>query len=153
MDLDSHQIGYFITQVGLAASSFGVSSTDITAIATALGEAFAVKCAPPTVIDPSQDPQLQSICLADDCPKTPTGECRLYGTSAGEPAVANATLAMGEGKNGTDTNGTSKTTGSQEPTTGPEPTKTGGPSGGTMIMVECWLAVLVGLATVFAFAL
>ncbi|KAL9128216.1 MAG: hypothetical protein Q9217_003062 [Psora testacea] len=154
MDLNTHQIGYFITQVGLAASSLGVSSTDIESVATALGEVFDVKCAPPTVIDPSQGPQLQSICLADDCPRASKGECGPYGTRAGEPSVANATLAMGQGKNTTtDTNGTIRATESKGPTTGPKPTKTGSPSEASVVVIECWLAVLVGIATISALAL
>ena len=153
MNLNYHEIGYFITQIGLAASSFGVSSADITSIAAALGEAFDVKCTPPTVVDPSQGPQLQSICLADDCPEAQEGDCGPYGPSAGKPIVANATLAMGDGKNGTDSNGTSKTTGSVGPTMEPKPTTMGSPSEARVVLVECWLAVLVGVATLFAFAL
>ena len=150
MNLDAHQIGYFITQVGLSASSFGVTVEDITAVATALGEAFDVKCAPPTIIDASQGPQLQSICLADDCPEAPKGDCAPYGTSAGEPVVANATLAMGEGKKETDTNGTMKSAGSP---TRPKPTKASKSSMGSAVAVEVWLGVIVGFATLFVFAL
>ena len=153
MNLDSHQIGYFITQVGLAASSFGVSTTDVTSVATALGEAFDVNCAPPTIVDPGQGPQLQAMCLAADCPKAPKGDCGPYGTSAGDPVVANATLAMGEGKNSTSGNSTAKATGGTGTTGGPKPTKTGASSMGSVVLVECWLAALIALATTFVFVL
>ncbi|KAL9104416.1 MAG: hypothetical protein Q9163_000621 [Psora crenata] len=153
MDLDSNQIGYFITQVGLAASSFGVTNADITAVATAVGDAFNMKCALPTIVDPSQGPQLQSICLADDCPEAPKGECRPYGASAREPIVANTTLATAAGKNATESNANTKASGSKGTMGGPKPTKTGAPNVGNAVLVECWLAVLVGVATLFAFAL
>ena len=153
MNLNAHQIGYFISQVGLSASSFGVSKDDIASVATALAEAFDVKCAPPTIIDSSQGPQLQSICLADDCPEAPKGDCAPYGTSAGEPLVANETLAMGEGKKGTDTNGTTKSTDSKGSPSGPKPTKASGKSVGNVMAVEMWLTVAVGIVTLLAFAL
>lgn len=36
MVLDPYQLGYFITQVGLSAASFGVAESDISAVAMAL---------------------------------------------------------------------------------------------------------------------
>lgn len=91
MDLDEHEVGYFITQVGLAAASFGVTTEDATAVGTTLNKIFGVRCAPATPVIPSQDPQLQSICVANSCPLSPGDTCAAYQPSF-EPAVANSTL-------------------------------------------------------------
>lgn len=91
MDLDENEVGYFITQVGLAATSFGVTVEDATAVGTTLGKIFGVRCAPATPVIPSQGPQLQSICVADTCPLSPGDTCAAYQPTF-EPAVANSTL-------------------------------------------------------------
>ena len=57
----------------------------------------------------AQGPQLQSICLADDCPVDLNATCNSYEVAV-EPAVANATLAMGEGGNGTNGTGAANST-------------------------------------------
>jgi len=108
MNLDSNQVTYFITQVGLSAASFGVTEDDVTIVGKKLAEVFGSKCSPPTVVIPSQPAELQSICQATSCPLDPKGDqavCASY-KSGDEPIVANATLAMGEGKNGTSPSGT-----------------------------------------------
>ncbi|KAK0247078.1 hypothetical protein LTR01_008949 [Friedmanniomyces endolithicus] len=48
MALDPYEIGYFITQVGLSAASFGVAQSDITDVASALFSLFSYKCEPPS---------------------------------------------------------------------------------------------------------
>jgi len=108
MNLNSAQIGYFITQVGLSALSFGVTQEDAAIVGKALGDTFGYRCAPPTVVVPSQGADLQAICQDNTCPIDPKGNqsvCATYG-SADKPLVANATLAMGEGKNDTSPSGT-----------------------------------------------
>ena len=97
MDLDAYQLGYFITQVGLSAASFGVATSDVTAVGEALAALFDYKCSPPTTIIPAQGAQLQAICINDACPVAPANaSCGLYGVAT-EPAVANASLAGGQG--------------------------------------------------------
>lgn len=91
MDLDEKEVGYFITQVGLAAASFGVTAEDATAVGMALGKIFGVRCAPAIPVVPSQGPQLQSICVANTCPLSPGDTCAAYQPTF-EPAVANSTL-------------------------------------------------------------
>lgn len=91
MDLDEHEVGYFIIQVGLAAASFGVTTEDATAVGTTLNKIFGVRCAPATPVIPSQGPQLQSICVANTCPLSPGDTCAAYQPTF-EPAVANSTL-------------------------------------------------------------
>ncbi|RWA10897.1 hypothetical protein EKO27_g4213 [Xylaria grammica] len=82
MALDPNELGYFITQVGLAASSFGVADSDVQAVGTALTSLFDERCAPPTTVIPSQGAQLQAICIDDTCPLAAEATCASY-----EPVV------------------------------------------------------------------
>lgn len=92
MDLSPAEVGYFIEQVGLAASSFGVATDDINAVAGQLNKIFNVRCAPPTIVIPAQGPQLQSICLEDSCPLSPNDTCSAYPATM-EPAVVNGSTS------------------------------------------------------------
>jgi hypothetical protein len=67
MALDAVQVGYFITQVGLSAASFGVATADVEAVGKALMDLFGYRCAPPATVVPSQGPQLHSVCIAVCC--------------------------------------------------------------------------------------
>ncbi|MCJ1232749.1 hypothetical protein MMC14_000703 [Varicellaria rhodocarpa] len=109
MDLNAAQVGYFITQIGLSAASFGVSTEDVDGAGLALAKLFGYRCSPPTTVVPAQGPQLQSVCLADDCPVDLNATCDSYELAL-EPTVANATLAMGEGGNGTNGTGAANST-------------------------------------------
>ncbi|KAI9834680.1 MAG: hypothetical protein M1826_000082 [Phylliscum demangeonii] len=93
MDLDSTQIGYFITQVGLSAASFGVSTDDVTLVGKTLGKVFGYRCSPPTTVVPAQGPQLQSICLDPSCPLDANATCSLYENNGVGIMPANATTA------------------------------------------------------------
>ncbi|KAI9880179.1 MAG: hypothetical protein M1830_004998 [Pleopsidium flavum] len=114
MALDQYQVGYFIQQVGLSAASFGVATEDVTAVGMALTKLFNYKCAPPTTVVPYQGDQLQAICIADTCPLSPNDTCSKYAPVI-EPFAANATLAMGEGRNGSSNATGSPTTSSTPP--------------------------------------
>jgi len=103
MDLDVNEVGYFITQVGLSAASFGVAAEDVTAVGTSLNKAFGYKCAPPAMILPNTTAELQAICIADNCPTSPNATCAAYSavekptnatksaTSSGASATAKST--------------------------------------------------------------
>ena len=98
MALSENQIGYFITQVGLAATSLGVSTSDAAAVGASLTKLFNYKCIAPEIVVPDQGPQLNSICLAESCPLAPmNATCGLYdnmnGTSP-QPATASSSLSM-----------------------------------------------------------
>lgn len=97
MALDADQIGYFITQVGLAAASFGVAKNDVMAVGTALTTLFAYKCSAPAVVVPAQGPQLESICTDTSCPLDPkNATCGLYDNMNGaspHPAVASGSAS------------------------------------------------------------
>jgi hypothetical protein len=47
MALDAFQVGYFITQVGLSAASFGVAQADVEAVGMSLNNLFGYKCRSP----------------------------------------------------------------------------------------------------------
>jgi hypothetical protein len=75
MDLNPLQLGYFITQVGTAAASFGVATADVTALGMALQTLFDYRCAAPAAIVPGAALESQSICQADSCPIAPNSTC------------------------------------------------------------------------------
>ena len=83
MDLGPSELGYFIEQVALAASSFGVADSDVAVVGKALNGLFGMRCSPPATAIPAQGPQLQAICIEDTCPLSPDAVCAKY-----VPAVA-----------------------------------------------------------------
>ncbi|KAK2056886.1 hypothetical protein LY76DRAFT_575567 [Colletotrichum caudatum] len=92
MDLDANELGYFIEQVALAGASFGVAQDDLKAVGTALNQLFGLRCSPATTAIPAQGPQLQAICIADNCPLSPNAVCASYQTAvAPKNATGNAT--------------------------------------------------------------
>ena len=64
MKLDEKQFGYFITQVGLSASSYGVTKEDVGTVAKALMDAFGYRCSKPAGVVPPTMKVLQAICTA-----------------------------------------------------------------------------------------
>lgn len=104
MALDPYEVGYFITQVGLAAASFGVADADVEAVGAALTKLFDYRCAPPAAAVEAQGPQLQSICVAEECPLAADAVCEQYeavvdpmpaaAMSSNASASASATPAM-----------------------------------------------------------
>ncbi|KAK0864038.1 hypothetical protein LTR87_015945 [Friedmanniomyces endolithicus] len=84
MALDPYEIGYFITQVGLSAASFGVAQSDITDVTSALFSLFSYKCEPPVTVVPAQGPVLDSICVDVTCPAAPNAMCGLYDNMNGK---------------------------------------------------------------------
>ena len=110
MDLDAAQVGYFIEQVGLSGASFGVAEDDLKAVGMALNGLFGYRCEPEMTAIPEQGPQLQSICIAGDCPLAEDAVCSAYnattmpsnatsssmsGTMTGTMTMASSTGAMG----------------------------------------------------------
>jgi len=149
MALDGYQVGYFITQVALSAASFGVATDDITAVGKALAGLFGVRCAPPTVVVPSQGAQLQSICIDQSCPLSPNATCSSY-EPVQEPLVANVTLAMGQGVNATGTQSVATVTATGSATGSATGTPTVRPASAGVKVVGSFAAVAAAL---FAFAL
>ncbi|PWN24262.1 hypothetical protein BCV69DRAFT_310091 [Microstroma glucosiphilum] len=137
MNLDANEVGYFITQVGMAAVSFGVSTEDATAVGTLLGKMFNVRCAPAIVFPPpasgakgQQKAASQSICLAASCPLADTSDCKVDSAAKSYPNGTNGVapqMVMGgsAGGNGNDTagggSGDGADGGSESPASGASP--------------------------------
>ncbi|CAD6441203.1 9c788a51-f507-4f6e-8599-559a463500c0 [Sclerotinia trifoliorum] len=87
MDLSDAEVNYFIEQVALSASSFGVSASDLMIIGYALRQSFGYRCLPPATIIPSQGAQLQSICTDSTCPLAPNNTCASYDQTITKPKL------------------------------------------------------------------
>lgn len=96
MDLSYAENTYFIQQVALAAQSFGVTDEDVMAVGKSLNMYFNVRCAAPVTLAPALGAQKQSICIDQSCPLAMNNTCSMYENPM-QPAVANMSLAMGEG--------------------------------------------------------
>src|SRR4051812_8581030 len=76
MDLDVYEMGFFIQQVGSALTSLGFDEADVTSTASFLDTVFNYRCSPePPAIPASAGPQLQSICIAHNCPLDANATC------------------------------------------------------------------------------
>ncbi|KAL1613236.1 hypothetical protein SLS60_001468 [Paraconiothyrium brasiliense] len=134
MNLDPSEFGYFVQQVGMAATSFGVTEDDVSSVAMALQKLFGYKCSPPTTVIPEQGATLNSICQNDKCPLDPMATCAAYPNNgtAMEPQSASGM-----------TNGTMPTsTGGMSPSA---TSTTGGPDfTGAAVSERAGIAVMVG---------
>lgn len=131
MGLGKPEMDYFITQVGLAAASFGVTKDDITTVANALNTTFNVACSPAVEIVKSAGPQLQAICIDQaSCMKAKAPVCDKY-ASVVQPQNATGTMAPSGSQtmmpSGTMTGTMSMTSGATGTQSGAttSPTKTG----------------------------
>lgn len=97
MGLDIYEVSYFVQQVGLAAASFGVSADDVNTIGKGLMMLFGYRCAPPTVFIPDHGAELQSICIADNCPIAPNATCSMYQSNATMPVPVSGNASMTSG--------------------------------------------------------
>lgn len=78
MDLSPAEFGYFVSEVGLAATSFGVSEQDVSTVASALQKLFGYRCSPHAVVIPEMGATLNSICQDEKCPLDPMATCAAY---------------------------------------------------------------------------
>lgn len=95
MDADIFEAGFFNDQIAVAAQSIGFEDPDVAYTRAALAKTFTNRCTPPAaVIPPAAGPQLQSICVAPDCPLDPQANCSAYPDNGfiAQPAIVNATL-------------------------------------------------------------
>lgn len=95
MDPDIFEAGFFNEQIVLAVQSVGFEDPDVTFTREGLAKTFTTRCIPPAAVIPaSAGPQLQSICVAPDCPLDPQANCSAYPNDGNvtPPAIANATL-------------------------------------------------------------
>ncbi|KAI9772834.1 MAG: hypothetical protein M1840_008716 [Geoglossum simile] len=103
MNLDSAQLDYFKEQVALSASSFGVAKEDVQIVGEALDKLFYKRCSPAAAVVPSQEPQLQSMCIASSCPLDAMASCSLYENEGKgiAPKIANESLVGNASSTGT----------------------------------------------------
>ena len=94
MNLNQNQIGYFITQVGLAAKSFGVTDADITTVATLLTNTFNKRCNAPAAVAGAPI-GLQSICNGAACPLADNPQCGLYSTASAGFQMEKVSMVLG----------------------------------------------------------
>lgn len=141
MGLGKPEMDYFVTQVGLAAASFGVAKDDISAIADSLNSVFNVACGPPTTVVKAQGPQLQSICIDQStCPKAAEDPmCDMYPDTV-KPGNATGTM-MPSGSMGA--------TGTASGTNMPSGTGSAVPTAAAAVNGYSVVAVVAGLAAFF----
>ncbi|KAI9794256.1 MAG: hypothetical protein M1816_006182 [Peltula sp. TS41687] len=133
MHVDQYEMGYFITQVGLAAASFGVTKEDVAYVGEALTKLFSYRCSPPTTVVKAQGEQLQSICTDAKCPLAENAMCGLYDDkimdpanatmvgNGGSPASSSSSSASASSRSASassSSTGASSTVGTSTPTTG-----------------------------------
>jgi hypothetical protein len=94
MALDTNQIGYFISQVGAAATCLGVADSDVAIVANVLMEYFGYRCSAPMAITGPVLPQ--SMCMdCNNCPYAQNADCAAYCDGGCEPAPAD--ICQGSG--------------------------------------------------------
>lgn len=95
MDVDKYEMGFFNKQIVDAVASLGFEQPDVDFTNTSLDTVFSNRCSPPAaVIPPDAGEQLQSICVAGNCPLDGNAACGAYpnGGPVEQPVVANASL-------------------------------------------------------------
>lgn len=99
MNLNYIENAYFIQEVGLAATSFGVSAADAMAVGNQLNTLFNYRCSP-AISFPSGRNASQSICLASSCPLAANSNCTVIqglsypnGTNGTEAVLASGAKA------------------------------------------------------------
>ncbi|KAH7095396.1 hypothetical protein FB567DRAFT_29510 [Paraphoma chrysanthemicola] len=79
MNLEYHQLGYFINHIALAAAHFGVSTQDADTFRTSLNSRYNTRCAPAVSFNPSSPAMLLSLCQNPTCPlAVPVSDCAAY---------------------------------------------------------------------------
>lgn len=92
MYLTNAQNTYFIQQVALAASSFGVATSDIQAVGAALNMYFNQRCTQNVSIPATARPLPQAICISSDCPLAANSSCAAYAQNMTMDAGPNGTV-------------------------------------------------------------
>lgn len=133
MALSSPQLTYFIQQVGLAASSFGIADADIAAVAASLMDTFGQRCSKDAVVVPYQRPaRPQAICTGEGCEVAGgdgVSEACVKAGPAPLPGVADAVKAAGQGNASSSATASASGSASVTSEAGSAPTQTGGVEG------------------------
>ena len=116
MDLDTFQNTYFINLVVTSLTSLGVSPSDSALIGSSLTQKFNTRCAAPiSVPNIAAPPELQSICIAPNCPLDPNSNCSAYPLDGVALAPVNVTTNVTVGSSGSGTVTNSTTSGAPLP--------------------------------------
>lgn len=79
MNLNYTDLGHFIDQISKATTQFGFSEQDSETLSTDLNSQYNAKCIPPVIENPTEGPQLLSLCQASNCPlAVPNADCAPY---------------------------------------------------------------------------
>jgi hypothetical protein len=79
MDFGTYQMTFFISLVKASAISLGFRIEDATILYNRLDTLFNKRCSPPTAVAGIVAPaELQSICIAENCPLDPKANCSAY---------------------------------------------------------------------------
>lgn len=108
MDLSETEHTYFIQQVGLAATSFGVTMADVNGVAMTLNSTFGYRCAPAAMVIPGSQSYQQVICQGTGCPLASSTQSGCSGMAA----VAGYTPTMAALASGTGSASSGSMTGS-----------------------------------------
>ncbi|KAK8249283.1 hypothetical protein IWZ00DRAFT_571362 [Phyllosticta capitalensis] len=133
MALSSPQLAYFIQQVGLAASSFGIADADVGVVAASLMDTFGQRCSKDAVVVPYQRPaRPQAICTGEGCEVAGgdgVSEACVKAGPAPLPGVADAVKAAGQGNASSSATASASGSASVTSEAGSAPTQTGGVEG------------------------
>jgi hypothetical protein len=114
MDLDRYQMGFFIELCVSSMKSLGISAADADLFGDTLTSLFDFRCSPPALIpkEPAAGPELQSVCIAENCPFDPKADCAAYPLKGVAGLPVNITEVQSGGGNATGgANGTSSSPG------------------------------------------
>lgn len=117
MDLDFNEMNFFIDQSADSASSLGFAPSDVSIFRKQL-QTFNTRCAAPIAVHGISAPaELQSICIAEDCPLDPSSDCTAYPNNGIALIPVNATTPANTTTNATTsvTSTTATATGSATP--------------------------------------
>jgi hypothetical protein len=118
MDLDIFQMDFFIGLVVTSATSLGISTSDSALVGNNLYKLFNTRCAAPvSVPNIAASPQLQSICIAPNCPLDPNPNCSAYPLDGVALAPVNVTTNVTVGATWNVTMGSNSTSSGAPPQT------------------------------------
>lgn len=149
MNLEYHQLGYFINQLSLAATHFGVSPQDADTFRNSLNSRYNVRCAPAVSFSTNSPAQLLSLCQNPTCPlAVPVSDCAAYnnltanGIANSNPTtVTSIAISTASGAERT----TSPTNGAAAPATTSGGLSTGGIAGVAIGGAAVLLAAIIAL--------
>jgi hypothetical protein len=94
MDFDTYQMSFFISTVKSSALSLGFTNADASSLATTLNTLFNFRCSPPVAVPGIKaPPELQSVCIATNCPLDPQADCGLYPDNGGAKIPVNVSAS------------------------------------------------------------